>query len=68
MSTLSSITMIALEPLIVPACGERIEIVRQIEHVGLDQNFFALGVLFLELEFFARLQNFRGRTAGNDGF
>src|ERR1035441_2638627 len=47
---------------------ERIEIVRQIEHVGLNQNFLALGVLFLELEFLASFQDFRGRTARNDGF
>src|ERR1035437_5949375 len=48
--------------------GKRIKIVRQIEHVGLDQNLFTLGVLFLELKFFTGLQNFRGRTAGNNRF
>ncbi|MEI9865875.1 MAG: hypothetical protein WDN00_15250 [Limisphaerales bacterium] len=44
--------MIALEPLMETGSGQGIKIVRQIEHIGLDQNLFAFGVFFLELELF----------------
>jgi len=68
MSVESSITMIALDPLMEPATASESKSLRQIEACRSHQNFFALGVLLLELEFFARLENFRGRTTGNDGF
>ena len=58
--------MIALEPHIVPACDERIEIVGQIEHVHFLLDVLAVH-LALEFEFLAGLENLRGRTAGNDG-
>src|SRR5262249_2015426 len=47
---------------------ERIEIVRQIEHVHILLDFTAVRPPALEFEFFAGLENFGRRSPGNHGF
>ena len=48
--------------------NQRIEIVRQIEHVDLLLDVFAVRPFALELKFLAGFENFRRRAAGNDRF
>ncbi len=59
--------MIAPEPDMLPAGDERIEIVRQIEHIDFLLGLLAVGPLALELELLAGLEDFGRGTAGNDG-